>query len=288
MYIWQLLLLSHAAYALLGRDRVKLSSIKTLTLSDGRMTSFRRTAPVPQLKCVGGDGCKAGYRAETLQCRNMGGSYSDPEDVQWACEGIVPDEVRLGRTDVVCEGYDGPDDEYILRGSCGVEYTLYLTDVGLRNAESNGFGARLAAFGSRVMAFCFGNPIQALVLAFFAYIFITSLWPSRSGPRNRAGGYGFGGGGPGGGGGGGGGVPPPPPYDDYPSYSKPSSSQSWTPGLFSGLAAGAAAGYAMGRGGGSERSSEPGPSRVTRSQRSSPPSTSSSHVSTGFGETRRR
>lgn len=29
-----------------------------------------------------------------------------------------------------CEGYDSPDDPYILKGSCGVEYRLILTSLG--------------------------------------------------------------------------------------------------------------------------------------------------------------
>ena len=29
-------------------------------------------------------------------------------------------EVKFGKINVLCEGYDYPDDPYILRGSCGV------------------------------------------------------------------------------------------------------------------------------------------------------------------------
>ena len=37
---------------------------------------------------------------------------------------------RFGSVEVVCEGYDYPDDPYILKGSCGLEYTLELTKEG--------------------------------------------------------------------------------------------------------------------------------------------------------------
>ena len=37
---------------------------------------------------------------------------------------------RFGRLDVICEGYDYPDDPYILQGSCGLEYTLEYTEEG--------------------------------------------------------------------------------------------------------------------------------------------------------------
>ena len=36
----------------------------------------------------------------------------------------------LGSVNVICEGYDYPDDPYILAGSCGLEYTLELTQAG--------------------------------------------------------------------------------------------------------------------------------------------------------------
>ena len=40
--------------------------------------------------------------------------------------------------EVICEGYDYPDDPYILKGSCGLEYTLELTKEG-HNRQSNSY-----------------------------------------------------------------------------------------------------------------------------------------------------
>ena len=37
---------------------------------------------------------------------------------------------RFGSVEVVCEGYDYADDPHILKGSCGLEYTLELTKEG--------------------------------------------------------------------------------------------------------------------------------------------------------------
>ncbi len=42
----------------------------------------------------------------------------------------MDNDFRLGRVEVVCEGYDYPDDPYILKGSCGLEYTLDYTREG--------------------------------------------------------------------------------------------------------------------------------------------------------------
>ena len=50
-----------------------------------------------------------------MQCKNMGASYG-AEDIQWTCSAEIPDEFKLGRTEVVCEGYSSPDDPYVLKG----------------------------------------------------------------------------------------------------------------------------------------------------------------------------
>src|SRR5271154_3994899 len=59
---------------------------------------------------------KYGYRVEAMQCKNMGGSYGDAEDAQWSCTAEIPEEFKLGRTEVICEGYASPEDPYILKG----------------------------------------------------------------------------------------------------------------------------------------------------------------------------
>ena len=42
----------------------------------------------------------------------------------------MPDDYKFGAIEVVCEGYDYADDQYILKGSCGLEYKLEMTDKG--------------------------------------------------------------------------------------------------------------------------------------------------------------
>ncbi|KAK7205760.1 transmembrane protein [Myxozyma melibiosi] len=105
------------------------SQIQTLTLRKDAKTKGRRTKPVPQLKQVGGD-AKGLYEVPVMQCRNMGAGDGGPEDVQWSCTADLPGYFKLGSTDVICEGYNNADDPYVLKGSCGVEYTLYLTESG--------------------------------------------------------------------------------------------------------------------------------------------------------------
>lgn len=109
-------------------DAVLLSSVKSLTLRDGQDTSHRRVSALPQLNCVGGN-AKGLYDVDVMRCTNSGSEY-DSEDIQWTCKANLPPEFKLGSTDVICEGYDNADDPFVLKGSCGVEYRLMLTDLG--------------------------------------------------------------------------------------------------------------------------------------------------------------
>lgn len=111
-------------------ERILLSQISTLTLYDGKMTKGRRSAPVPQLKCVGGSASCSAFRPQVVQCYNRG---DDGYDVQWECKTDMDNAYRFGKVEVTCEGYDHSDDPYILRGSCGLEYTLDLTMEGHMN-----------------------------------------------------------------------------------------------------------------------------------------------------------
>jgi len=239
-----------------------------------------------------------------MRCVNQGSGYNS-EDIQWACTASLPSTLKLGSTEVICEGYASPDDPYVLKGSCGVEYRLVLTDEGEEHYPNLGSGRGGETDWS---AYLFG----IIFVAVAAWIVWSACFPS-NGPLRQArpggrGGGGFWGGGGGGGwgpgwggGGGGGGGPwndPPPPY----SGTKPSDGQGWRPGFWSGLAGGAAAGYMAGnRGDRNEyyRANSPwggnrgygsswgsGPSRSGSSGSSSGSNTR--HESTGFGSTSRR
>ncbi|KAJ3328271.1 Store-operated calcium entry-associated regulatory factor [Gonapodya sp. JEL0774] len=96
---------------------IDLRSVTTLTFRNGQMSTSRKGKPVPQIACVGGDACSE-FVPEVIQCTNVG---FDGRDVQWRCQAELEDGLRLGTTDVACEGWSGPDDEKIVSGSCGVE-----------------------------------------------------------------------------------------------------------------------------------------------------------------------
>ncbi|KAM6071839.1 store-operated calcium entry-associated regulatory factor isoform 3-T3 [Theristicus caerulescens] len=136
-----LLLLCAAAGPARGWDqpgRVLLREVQALTLHRGQYTTSRRTAAVPQLQCTGGTaGCSR--VPEVVQCYNKGW---DGYDVQWQCKADLENTYRFGQIEVSCEGYDYPDDPYILRGSCSLLFRLELTEEGERKVKNSGsFGS---------------------------------------------------------------------------------------------------------------------------------------------------
>lgn len=58
-----------------------------------------------------------------VHCEVLGDDY-DSGDPFWKCTAELPVGLLLGTTDVSCEGFLHPDDANILRGSCGLRYTL--------------------------------------------------------------------------------------------------------------------------------------------------------------------
>lgn len=114
----------------LYRDRVKLRDVQALTLRLGQYTTGRRSHPVPQLNCRGGSaGCR--HQPSVVQCYNRG---TNGRDVQWECKAEMKRSQKFGLIQVTCEGYDYPQDEYILVGSCGLEYYLERTGHGRRSS----------------------------------------------------------------------------------------------------------------------------------------------------------
>ncbi|AEO68876.1 uncharacterized protein THITE_2130565 [Thermothielavioides terrestris NRRL 8126] len=239
------------------KNAILLSEVQSLTLHANRKTTSRRVPAIPQLRCTSAPALCRLADVRTLRCTNQGASYT-AQDVEWACTapGGLPAAVRLDATEVICEGYESADDAYVLRGSCGVEYTLRLTEEGARQYPEL---ARLGGGGIDWTEYVFGAVIVLVAAWILWSTCVTGRGSGRrlgGGRRSGGGGGGWGGGGGGGwgpgwgpgGGGGGGWDDPPPPYPG--PGPKPSSSstteQAWRPGFWSGLASGAAAGYMAG------------------------------------------
>lgn len=283
-----------------SKNAVRLANVQTLTLHADRETSHRRVSPLPQLNCVGPENVCKLYKIDTMRCTNQGYDYSE-EDIQWSCTADLPSEFKLGSTDVICEGYRNADDKWILKGSCGVEYRLLLTEKGEerygRWRQSNTKEKPKDGDDSKNTV---SNAIFAIVIIAVLVFIVIAI----TGGNNRGGDQGRRlGNNQGGGGGGDDNDDPPPPYDYQPQFQgKKSNSEKpgfWT-GAAAGSAAGGAAGYAMGRRHNQQydRDSRAGPSYTRRSDygyRDDPgpapgPSQSFSppRSNTGFGSTRRR
>lgn len=307
------------------KNAVLLSKVSAITVRAGKQTTSRRVSPVPQLQCVGRSTICKLYSIDVMRCTNEGADY-DENNVQWSCKTSLPEEFKLGSTDVTCEGYESSEDPYVLKGSCSVEYRLLLTEkgeerYGTQNHPLSFSTSKSGNVGETLAGFVFMS-------VFFLVLFIIlwglyKAWRNDAPQRRPRGGGGFGGFG-----GGGDDNDPPPPYDPRPppprpkkaTWSSSSSSRSgytgstggtqnqgWRPGFWAGTAAGAAAGYFAGRG--ARTQPEPPQTRPatggwfgggggggTRSPSSSSRTTSSSsssysttrHESTGFGSTNRR
>ncbi|SCV74794.1 BQ2448_7823 [Microbotryum intermedium] len=229
-----------------------VTSMKALTLHSGQSTNFRRTSAVPQLTCQGKE-CR-NYQPDVVQCTAVGEDGAG--GLEWSCSAELPKGVRFGAVEVGCEGWEGPQDPYILRGSCGLTYELVRTSPALENGYYN----PINHYAPKSIYDAFFSTALTAVTLFVLYRLFMG-WYNRRTATNRGGaggrtfgGWGGGGGGwwPGGGGGGGGGGGsgpgrggPPPPYSAKPDPSTSTSGEGWRPGFWSGIAAGALGAAAM-------------------------------------------
>eukprot|EP01129_Flabellula_baltica_P017503 TRINITY_DN9716_c0_g1_i1.p1 TRINITY_DN9716_c0_g1~~TRINITY_DN9716_c0_g1_i1.p1 ORF type:complete len:249 (+),score=48.20 TRINITY_DN9716_c0_g1_i1:35-748(+) len=119
-------------------QKVRLTDIPSLTFYEGYMTTARRSAPVQTLNCIGGS-ARREYQSypKIVECMNVG---YDGYDVQWECHAELDNTVKFGRVQVSCEGFDFPEDPYVLMGSCGLEYELEYTPAGRNVRARSGDG----------------------------------------------------------------------------------------------------------------------------------------------------
>ncbi|CAG8499338.1 3676_t:CDS:2 [Paraglomus occultum] len=127
------------------------------------------------MSCVHGKACHE-FVPSSITCRNIGTYGYNP---QWKCQASLPSHLGFGSLTVNCEGYDYPGDPYVLKGSCGLQYSL------LRIGGSKKSDRFYDAYGYSQSNQMFGYMIYVLffcVVAFTAYNFILSL-RRRGGPN---------------------------------------------------------------------------------------------------------
>lgn len=155
------------------------------------------------------------------------------------CEADLHPSVRLGAVEVSCEGWEHPDDEYIMRGSCMLEYNILPAYAGSESTFGHSSSRMDSLAGTLFFIAFFG------VLGYIVYSFFKSIGSNNRGTRGVNQGRSWGGFGPGwGGGGGGGGGDAPPPYHPYPKPNTDTSSSGWRPGFWTGLGLGGLAAQA--------------------------------------------
>ncbi|KAI6172089.1 Store-operated calcium entry-associated regulatory factor [Aphelenchoides besseyi] len=186
-------------------NRVLLRDVTSITLHRGQYTTGRRSSPVPQLQCVGGT-AQGKFAPKTVQCYNRG---FDGLDVQWECQADMPREYQFGKISVSCEGFDYPNDPFILAGSCGLKYELDYSSAGVHG------GSYLPKPSTDNYTYL----VYVIFIGFILYLLYLSFTNTREGNEgDRRGGYGGGYSGgddyPGGGG--------PSPYGWRPSDAPPS------------------------------------------------------------------
>jgi hypothetical protein len=101
--------------------RVLLEHLKELTFTAHKRTEGLRSRAVQQLNCFDGEGCydKKLY-PESISCLNLG--WVGGEELKWKCQALNLDpQVRLGETNIICEGFDHRDDAFVVEGSCSLE-----------------------------------------------------------------------------------------------------------------------------------------------------------------------
>jgi len=226
-------------------SRIALASIPAITFYKDSLTTARRTAPITQLVCLGKP-C-ATYQPEVVRCRNIGGSGIN---VDWKCEADLPSSLRFGKVEVSCEGWNGPGDPYVMKGSCSLEYHLAQLPHSLRDDSLNWPSLGVSNFFSELdMSGILFMLVWFAVLAIILYSLVNSClrrnypptgntqrvppptYPGPGGdgrPRYRY-------------------LPgdfqgPPPPYTK-----DPSSAEGWRPGFWTGAALGALGGNLLNR-----------------------------------------
>ncbi|XP_053213139.1 uncharacterized protein LOC128396562 [Panonychus citri] len=189
--------------------------------------------------CESGGSARCSFIPETVQCYNRGW---DGVTVNWECKADMDKKYSFGQLEVTCEGYDHPDDSYILAGSCGLEFSLNIANGAYQERvfKPPPYPGKSASEASELGS----QSIFFILIVFGVLIFIIYLFRSPPNAHEPS-------------------APPPPPgfrpdyftgsgYNDYtsgPSCGSGGSarSQEEGPGFGTGFLTGGFLGYLFGR-----------------------------------------
>ncbi|CAF0894157.1 unnamed protein product [Brachionus calyciflorus] len=106
-------------------NKIKLSQLKSIKLYKNNYTTSKRLEANLQLQCKSSSFMCRAYGPNVVECTNI--AYLE-NNVRWDCSAELDKRVRFANLKVTCEGYDTANDDYILAGSCGLEYNLELVN----------------------------------------------------------------------------------------------------------------------------------------------------------------
>ena len=89
---------------------------------------------IPQLECAYNPLNDPSVLPTDVTCHNTG--VDSTGSVIWQCEGLLDEALEFDNTQVICEGYSSPGDEYVKSGSCSLRYTLKVADPQARNNDN--------------------------------------------------------------------------------------------------------------------------------------------------------
>lgn len=118
------ILLLSLSFVSAARGRVHMSDINAVTFTSGYRTRSRRGETYPQMQ-LDRHTPRAIRRASpsSIQCYQQAYNAFNGES-HWECVADLPRGVKLGNFHISCEGYDYPGDEFVLDGSCAINYRL--------------------------------------------------------------------------------------------------------------------------------------------------------------------
>jgi len=171
---------SGAAESVHGVDCMRVTGLQELVFEVGKMTTGRRTPPIPQLLCVSKTcaGIDPALLPTRVVCQNR---MVRLQSVIFHCDTNISGDLRIRpNAEVSCEGFSYREDEFILAGSCGLLYEVsssHLAEEVWQSVEDTGFDVTVEQFGWRKIQLRW-TPLKALLLIFFAVLISTVIWAS--------------------------------------------------------------------------------------------------------------
>ena len=99
-------------------SRVLLEDVPYLSFSKNKMTLGNRLPSIPQMKCLNKYDIS---KINKITCNNLG---VENNNINWECNTDIDEKYKLDKVEILCEGYESPEDPYIFKGSCSIQYII--------------------------------------------------------------------------------------------------------------------------------------------------------------------